>query len=362
MNVTGVAGSEDTFQSRLPTYSTAAGVPSAPPPPPAAAAAAPGRREEREADLVSTLAYYLQHPQPRQALAGQLRAEVLAKHTYRIRAQELVAVINTLVGGTGDGGSGSGDDSESGSESESGSGSGRESGGASSGFIQRRPERCVRASESAACRAPLAAHLQLQVAHAEASAVPDTPAICIGVRTHAGGCGVVWCGVCGQANVCACAMRYQHIRSLFCSVLFCSVLLCSAGQSTVVLDMLLRSLLLQWNSSELRDRLLLHAFVVDTDLVSGASEPAPPSHQQHQQRRQELQSVVDAVNTAIVMPLQSGRHSPDPRVSSQAVLAWSAEAENRRVKNFMFGYDDSEWLLQHLMKEVSKLDVDAMGE
>lgn len=77
MNV-GIAGSEDTFQSRLPTYNTSA----------------IGGAENSSVSLVSMLAYYLKHGVLRQALAEELQTEVRAKHTYQIRAGELVTFIN----------------------------------------------------------------------------------------------------------------------------------------------------------------------------------------------------------------------------------------------------------------------------
>jgi hypothetical protein len=40
---------------------------------------------------------YLEHTTLREALAQQLRAEVAAKHTYRIRALEFVGLVNSLV-------------------------------------------------------------------------------------------------------------------------------------------------------------------------------------------------------------------------------------------------------------------------
>ena len=74
----GVAGSVDTFNSLLPTYnaqSTATGV-----------------------NLASRLEFYLNNEGQRKALAKQLQAEVLAKHTYRVRANEFVGIMNSLIG------------------------------------------------------------------------------------------------------------------------------------------------------------------------------------------------------------------------------------------------------------------------
>lgn len=78
MNV-GVAGSDDTFQSRLPTYKTN-----------------PTGNPNRS-DLVSVLSYYLKHSAQRQSLAAELQAEVRNKHTYRARAGELVEYINKII-------------------------------------------------------------------------------------------------------------------------------------------------------------------------------------------------------------------------------------------------------------------------
>jgi hypothetical protein len=70
----GVAGSEDTFQSRLPTYSTANDSCSS-----GDSASGGGGDGDSDSDLVSTLAYYLGRPALRQALALQLQAEVREK-------------------------------------------------------------------------------------------------------------------------------------------------------------------------------------------------------------------------------------------------------------------------------------------
>lgn len=117
--------------------------------------------------------------------------------------------------------------------------------------------------------------------------------------------------------------------------------------------MLLRSLMLQWNSSNLRDKMLLHAYVVDTDLPSPLPWARSDSRQQRQwkfwQRRDQLHDVINKVNSDM---LSCSRVFLDPTSSSQVMLFQNKASEQRQTKNFMFGYDESEHLLQYLMKQV----------
>ena len=114
-----------------------------------------------------------------------------------------------------------------------------------------------------------------------------------------------------------------------------------AGQSTITLEILLRSLVLQWNASKMRDKVLLHTYVLDTDVADDVHV-----------RREQLQVVVDDVNK-ILSDFSPPASRLDPATSSQAVLFQNTNSEHRVVKNFMYGYDESESLLQYLMHEVS---------
>lgn len=48
-------------------------------------------------DLAATLTYYMDHPAEREALAAELRAEVLSKHTYAHRAQSFKDALSAFV-------------------------------------------------------------------------------------------------------------------------------------------------------------------------------------------------------------------------------------------------------------------------
>jgi hypothetical protein len=138
----GVAGSVDTFNSLLPTYnaqSTATGV-----------------------NLASRLEFYLNNEGQRKALAKQLQAEVLAKHTYRVRANEFVGIMNSLIGS-------SLDDNSMMVE-----------------FFGNNPEAFVReASVSTDFFSGLARRAMLP-GKARDRETMELPAICLGIRTHPG--------------------------------------------------------------------------------------------------------------------------------------------------------------------------------
>lgn len=135
----GVAGSVDTFNSLLPTYnaqSTATGV-----------------------NLASRLEFYLNNEGQRKALAKQLQAEVLAKHTYRVRANEFVGIMNSLIGS-------SLDDNSMKVE-----------------FFGDNPEAFVR---QAIENVDFQNYLAVQSVPRENDMSQKLPAICLGVRTHPG--------------------------------------------------------------------------------------------------------------------------------------------------------------------------------
>lgn len=164
---TGVAGSEDTFQSWLPTYITGtreAYVSNEP------VCGKQGRKSGRDngarsgGDLVSTLAFYLQNRAHRRALAARLQAEVLRYHTYEVRAREMANLLNSVTNNS---------------------------------LMQLYPERCVRSStQRDDFQAYLDSHLkqQFQVKrnagiikrYAQKITPAVVPAICIGIRIHQG--------------------------------------------------------------------------------------------------------------------------------------------------------------------------------
>jgi hypothetical protein len=117
----------------------------------------------------------------------------------------------------------------------------------------------------------------------------------------------------------------------------------------MALDILLRSLMMQWRRSTLHDRILVHAYIVDTDITDDLSD-----------RQQQLQGVVDGVNAALLlMSSPAGvRRWLDPRNSSQAVMFRAENSVRRKKKNFMYGYDDSEDVLNYFKQQVNILVLD----
>lgn len=107
----------------------------------------------------------------------------------------------------------------------------------------------------------------------------------------------------------------------------------------MALNLLLQSLMMQWNSSKLRDTIVLHAYVVDTDISSDIFG-----------RQQQLQSVINGVNSALLGKTHA-KMWLDPSVSSQAFL-FRTMNWGRSVKNYMYGYDDSEILLNYFKQQV----------
>jgi hypothetical protein len=105
------------------------------------------------------LEFYLNNEGQRKALAKQLQAEVLAKHTYRVRANEFVEIMNSLIGS-------SLDDNSMKVE-----------------FFGDNPEAFVR---QAIENVDFQNYLAVQSVPHENDMSQKLPAICLGVRTHPG--------------------------------------------------------------------------------------------------------------------------------------------------------------------------------